>query len=182
MDYNLILGGGFLLIGLLIGYLVRQQIALRNVNSIEQQVKVKLEKAEDEAREILLDAKSKVAGLFEEVKKEEKERKIQLDRMEERLIKKEEVLEKQISNIHNKESQLIKEGEKLAALQTELNQAEARMLKELEKVAGLSQEDAKLKLIEQIKHEYNNDLALIVQKLEQHRRDEIEKKSVEIIT
>lgn len=182
MDYNLILGGGFLLIGLFIGYLARQQIASRNVNSIEQQVKVKVEKAEDEARDIVLSAKSKAADLFEEVKKEEKERKGQLDRLEERLIKKEETLEKQTSNIHSKESQLTKEGEKLAALQGELSQAEAKMLKELEKVAGLSREDAKMKLIEQIKHEYNNDLALIVQKLEQQRRDEIEKKSVEIIT
>lgn len=171
-----------MLIGLLIGYLVRQQIALRNVNSIEQKVKIKVEKAEDEAKDIVLGAKSKAADFFEEVKKEEKERKGQLDRMEERLIKKEETLDKQTSIIHNKESQLTKEGEKLTALQQELSHAEAKMLKELERVAGLSREDAKMKLIEQIKHEYNTDLALIVQKLEQHRRDEIEKKSVEIIT
>ena len=182
MDYNLILGGGFLLIGLLIGYLVRQQIALRSVNSIEQQIKIKVEKAEDQAKNIVIEAKSKAADIFEEVKKEEKERKIQFDRQEERLIKKEESLEKQTSNIDNKESQLIKEGEKLASLKVELSHAEEKMLKELEKVAGLSREDAKVKLIEQIKHEYNTDLAIIVQKLEHQRRDEIEKKSVEIIT
>ncbi len=170
------------MIGLFIGYLVRQQIALRNVNSIEQQTKIKVEKAEDEAKNIVLSAKGKAADIFEEVKKEEKERKIQIDRMEERIIKKEEVLEKQSSNLHNKESQLVKEGEKLAALQVELGHAEEKMLRELEKVAGLSREVAKEKLIEQIKHEYNNDLAQIVQKLEQQRRDEIEKKSVEIIT
>jgi len=182
MDYNLLIGGGSLLIGLFIGYLVRQQIALRNVNSIEQQVKIKVEKAEDEAKNIVLEAKGKAADIFEEVKKEEKERKGQLDRMEERIIKKEEILEKQVAVISSKESLLNKEGEKLATLQVELGHAEEKMLRELEKVASLSREDAKHKLIEQIKHEYNNDFALIVQKLEQQRRDEIEKKSVEIIT
>lgn len=183
MEYsNLLFGGGFLLLGVFLGYFVRQQIALRSANSIEQQIKTKLEKANDEAREIVIDAKDKSTAVFEEVKKEERERKNKLDRLEEHVMKKEEQLEKQLTSVRSKESDLTKESSKLEQLQKELSQAEAKMLEKLEKVAGLSKEDAKNKLIEQIKVDYSNDLALTVQKLEQQRRDEVEKKSIDIIT
>ena len=182
MDYNLLFGAGFLALGATLGYLVRQQISLRSKDSVEQQIKTQLEKAEKESREIVLDAKTKAAAVFDEIKKEEKERKTRLDGLEERLLKREESLEKEFSNINFKNNQLKKDEEKLTVLKQELSQSENRLMKELERVAGLSREEAKNKLVEEIKSEHNKDLALTMQKLEQQRRDEVEKKSIEIIT
>ena len=76
--------------GAIVGYFVRQLIVTRQSNSLEQKLKAEVEEAKSSAKEIVLEAKSKAAALFEEVQREEKERKSQVVRFEERLMKKEE--------------------------------------------------------------------------------------------
>lgn len=182
MNFDLTFVLGALALGGLIGYLVRQQLAARNANSVEQQIKERLVKSEDEARGLVLDAKAKAANFFDEVKKEERERKGQIDRLEERLIKKEEALEKEVRDLENKRTAVVRDHDRVTALQKEVGQSEERLRVELEKVAELSREQAKEKLIQEVEHEYSKDLALTIQKLEQQRRDTVEQKSVEIIT
>ena len=79
--------GALITLGLVIGYFIRQLIAVRQLNSIEQRIKRQIEEAKSKAKEIILEAQEKATTLLEEVKKEERESKIQLGRLEERLLK-----------------------------------------------------------------------------------------------
>ena len=80
MDSALILPAGLFLAGLVGGDLARFFIAAHKANSVEQQLKTKIEGAKQEAREILLEAKDKAAYALEEAKTEERSHKGQMAR------------------------------------------------------------------------------------------------------
>src|SRR3989344_3979457 len=155
MSYqSLLMGGGLLIAGLVAGYFIRLAIAARSANSLERRLKTELEETKNKAREIVLEAKDKAASLLDEIKNEERNRKIQLDRSEERLLKREESIEN---------------------LQKRFNQ-------ELEKVAKLSEGEAQSLLLKRVEEQHRQDLASAIQKLEQQKKEEVEKRSLQIIT
>lgn len=168
--------------GLAAGYFIRQTVAKRQVDSAEQKIKNWLEESKSQAKEVVLDAKERAAKLLEEVKGEEKSRKLQLDKLEERLIKKEEQLEKQLADFGSEKSGLAEEGKRLAAAKLETDELRAKIIKELEKAAKLTLDEAREKILAKVKDEHKNELLVVLNKLENERREEIEKKSAEIIT
>jgi ribonucrease Y len=157
-----------LLLGIAAGYFIRQFVAQKQASSAEQKIKYSLEEAKTQAKELVLDAKEKAAKLLEEVKGEEKSRKSQLEKLEERILKKEESLEKQLADF--------------AAQKLNLESENKKIRNELEKVSSLSFEEAKIQLLAKVKEEYKNDLLVVMNKLENERREDIEKRSLEIIT
>lgn len=171
-----------LFVGSGIGYVVRQVVIGRSAKSLENKVKVELEEARVTARELIVEAKDKSAAMMDEVKKEERERKAQIDRSEERLVKREELLEKALRDISSKEAKLQEEMNKVEVVKKDVAALEGRARTEIERVAQLPIEEARKVLFRRVEEDYAQDLARSIQKLEQDRRDEIEKKSTEIIT
>lgn len=169
-------------VGVILGYFARQFIAARQASSIEERLKRQIEEAKTKAKELILEAQERATALLEEVKKEERETKSQLARLEERLLKKEEQLEKQAADLRSRESQIASDVEKLKSVKSEIDDLKQKALKELEKVAGFSAAEAKSVLLKDIESVYGQELAAAVQKLEKERKEEIEKKSVEIMT
>lgn len=182
MVFNLLVEGGLVLLGVIVGYFVRQSIAARRANSLEQKLKVQTEAVRIEAREIVLEAKSAAASLIEHAQQEERERKAQLNRFEERLLRMQEDAERQLKGIAVREGKVVEGFANAEALQKEAHAARASVISTLEKIAGFTSREAREKLFEQITEEHKRDLALTLQKLEKDRRDEVEKRSVDIIT
>ena len=75
------------LLGAVIGYFIRQLIAANKLDSVERKVKKQTEDSRTKANELILEAQEKATSLLEESKKAEREQKLQLARMEERLVK-----------------------------------------------------------------------------------------------
>jgi len=177
-----ILLGIFLLVGGVVGYVVRQNFASKLKNSVEQKVKERLEEAKIKASELILEAQTKSASLIEESKKEERERKNQLDRLEERLITKEEVVGKEAQDVRAKESRLGEEIEKLKVKEVETLELRNKAEEEIKKIARLTTEEAKEIIIRKVQENSQKELAQMVQKLEKERTQELEKKSLDIMT
>ncbi len=169
-------------IGAVIGYLVRHIFVSKRSSSVEQEVKVKLEEAQTQAKEIVIEAKAKAVAFLDEAKKEEKEQKAQIARLEERLIKREEQVEKQQQELGTQKTSLEKETQVLKSERVATEELKQKILKELERVAKLSFDEAKKQLIDKIKEENKNELVVTMQKLEKERLEEIEKRSLEVIT
>ena len=182
MNQNPILLAVLLVAGGILGYFVRQFLALRAKTGIEQKIKEKLEEAKIKANEIIIEAQEKSAGLIEESKKEERERKSQLDRLEERLINKEEAVEKEIQNLKAKESKLGEDFEKIKTKEAEVAELRNKADEDIKKIAKLTTEEAKELILKRVQEGHQKELAQMVQKLEKERREEIEKKSLEILT
>lgn len=164
------------------GYYLRRYLATRRRNSLEQQIKQKLESAESQAKEIILEAKEKAASFLTEAKNEDKERKHQINALEARLLNREEMLDKKLFSLSEEEGRLKGKGEELKKRESEIETLKIRETEVLEKISGLTREAAQKELISRIKKENEDELAQLLQKLDKERRDEIEKKSTEIIT
>lgn len=182
MFQNPILLAVFLLVGGVIGYVLRQNFASRLKNSAEQKVKEKLEEAKIKANEIILEAQGKSSSLIEESKKEERERKNQLDRLEERLLTKEEALEKEVHTVRAKETKLGEEFEKVKVKEAETQELRNKAEEEIKKVAKLTTEEAKEIILKKVQENSQKELAQMIQKLEKERTEELEKKSLDIMT
>ncbi len=172
----------FALLGAGIGYFVRQQIAVRRRENQAEKLKEDSQKAKSEAQEIVLEAKNKAVALIDEARQEEKERKASLTKLEERLLEKEEsltekekTLEEVRKNIESKTAEL--EGEL-----KDLESTRERITEELSKISGIKPEEAKEKLVKELKEQYSEDLKQTLHKLATERKEEIEKKSTEIMT
>ena len=164
------------------GYFIRQLVSARGAGSAEQKIRDQIDDAKSKAKELILNAQGRATDLLEEAKKEERESKIQLGRLEERLLKKEELLEKQLLDLKSKENQIAQDFDGLKIAKEEIDDLKRKALTELEKVAGLSAPEAKNSLLNNVREIYQEDLADAVQKLEKEKRDEIERRSLEIMT
>lgn len=170
------------MVGGVAGYVLRQNFASKLKNSVEQKVKEKLEEAKIKANEIILEAQTKSTSLIEESKKEERERKNQLDRLEERLITKEETVSKEAHDVRAKETKLGEEIEKLKVKEVETLDLRNKAEEEIKKIARLTTEEAKEIIIRKVQENSQKELAQMVQKLEKERTQELEKKSLDIMT
>ncbi len=182
MTYQTLVWAGFVILGIGLGYFVREQLAVRRTNSLEKRVKEDILKAKSEAQDILLEAKNKALSLLDEVKKEEKERKTGLDRLEERLVNKEGELGKFEKELRSESGKLEVEAKRVETSNTEIHALREQVKGELSRISGLSEEEAKSHLITEIQDRHKEELTQTMQKLLRERREEIEKKSLEIIT
>ncbi len=166
---------GLVILGLALGYAVRELWGTKRAGSLERKLKEQSLKAENEAQDILLQAKKKAVALLDEAQREEKDRKSTLERTEERLLKREE----EISSERERLGSLSKE---LEAKFAEIEKNQVSLKAELSKIAGLSAEEAKRRLFEEVEEGHKNELAQLTQKLIREGRGEVERKSLEVIT
>jgi len=182
MIYQIALAvAGSLLFGGFLGYRLRQKAAAKLANSIEQQIKRKLEETEIHVKEEVNKAEKKAELILGEAKKEEKEKKASIERTEERLLKKEELLNKDESVLRQKSEELKVTSEKLIKESEDIKTLKQSVSQELSKIAGLTLEEAKKRIIIQAQENHKGELLDMLKKLEREKKEEIEKKSIDII-
>ncbi len=182
MNATILLAAGFLVVGAAIGYFVRLWTVLRKKDSLETKAQEHVESAKSEAKEILIAAKDNAAQILADAQKEERERKQDLRRLEEHLLKKENFLEKQQGELDRLSAQKKEELDHLKTVEVGLQSEREKITHELEHVAGLSRDEARTKIFEEVENASRTELAEKITKMERERVKEIEEKSVEIIT
>lgn len=174
--------GALVLLGLAIGYFIRLFVAKQQHQSLEAKSKDFFSKAETQAKEIIVEAKDKAVSIINVAVQEEKDRKGELRRFEDRLLKKEDGLEQDRKQFEGVLERQKKAMEDLNGQREELKKLEEKTVKDLEVIAGLSRDDAKKKIFEEIKNRHHEELAVMMAGLEREKRDQIEAKSLDIIT
>lgn len=170
------------LLGLAAGYFVRWQIGRSNLGGAEGKAKALVEEAEKKAQETVLDAKNKAVEILEEAKKKEKVREDQILRSEQRLEKREEVLDSKIEELERGKKQLEQRSEEVRRLKQEVEITRQKELERLEKIAGLSKEQAKNILIQLTEEESRDLLAERIARIEREGKEDLEKKARNIMT
>lgn len=169
-------------IGAILGYYVRQTIAKNQLHTAEGRASKIVEEAEKKAQEILLESKNKAVDILEEAKKKEQDREHQILRQEERLEKRESVLDQKMEEFERGRTALEKKAEEIRKIRKEVDETRKQELKRLEKIAGLSKDAAK-KILLQLTEEENRDfLAKKIKEMEVSGREELDKKAKDIMT
>ncbi|MBI4085826.1 MAG: ribonuclease Y [Candidatus Liptonbacteria bacterium] len=173
---------GGLVLGLLVGYFARQFFAARQAESVEHKSRRKVEDAEAQARKVVLSAEEKAASILAESKEERKKREEEIRQSEKHLLQREEILDKRLSSIGEEEQTIKNKTETLKAKEAEVAELKNKIQSEFEKISGLSREEARQELFREVKENNHKELAELLQKFDKERRDEIEKKSLDILT
>lgn len=182
MIYQIALIVASILTGAVFGYLLRQRAGKISANSIEQQIKRKLEETEKQSKEEVEKAQEKAEAIIAEVKKEEKEKKAAMERTENRLLKKEELLDKDETELRDKSVELKSFEKKLEKERDEIEETRDSISQRLSEIGKFTPEEARKEIIYQIESDNREELVDLMKKLEKEKREEIEKKSLDIIT
>ena len=190
------IGGAALVIGALVGLLVYKMSAEKKVGAAKERVRKIFTDAEAEAerikaqgkeeskralKEALLEAKEQDLKLRNEFERESKEKKAEIQRMEQRLTQKEDALDKKTEALEQQKTHLLKKEDEVKLLQEKLNSQHELMIQELEKVAQLTKEEAKRLLTEEILDTARHDVAVQVRNMEQQAKDEADINAKKII-
>jgi len=194
--FGLVLAVLTLALGCVVGFLVYKTTTEKKVGSADERVRKIVSQAEAEAekikaqgkedskralKEALLEAKEQDLKLRNEFERESKEKKAEIQRMEQRLTQKEDVLDKKTEALEQQKANLLQQEEEVHILQEKLSSQHELMIQELEKVAQLSKEEAKRLLTEEILDSTRHDVAVQVRNLEQQAKDEADMNAKKII-
>lgn len=168
--------------GSFLGYLARQTIAKKQLTTAEGKINKMVEDAEQRAQGLELAAKNKAVEILEESKKKEKAREDQIMRLEQRLEKKEETLDKKMDDLERGRQILEQKAEEIRGIRKEAEEARKKELARLEKIAGLSKEQAKKILLQLTEEENKEIIAERIAKLENEGKDELEKRAKNLMT
>jgi len=140
-----------------------------------------LKVAERSKREALLEAKEESLKTKNELDKETKERRAELQRYERRVLAKEEALDKKSDALERRELSYAAKEEKLAKQTAEINKLQEKRVQELERISGLTSEQAKDYLLKTVEDEVKHETAVLVKELESRAKEEADKKAKEYV-
>lgn len=147
-------------------------------------------KAEAKAlrKESLADAKEEQRRLRNEFDRESRERRAEIQKSEQRLLQREELitskellLDKKMDSIEVVKQELEQKNRDLDAKAGEIQQAHGRMIQELEKVSNMTAEQARNQLLDELLESVKKDAGIMAKEIEQNAKEDAEKKAKNII-
>ncbi len=137
--------------------------------------------AETKKREGLLEIKEESIRAKNELDKEIKERRSEIQRNERRIQQKEENIDRKTDTIEKKEASLAQKEEDLLKQKEAIAKLNEERVQELERISGLTSEQAKDYLLKIVEDEVKHDTAVMVKELESRAKEEADKKAKEYV-
>ncbi|MCI9354697.1 MAG: ribonuclease Y [Firmicutes bacterium] len=174
-----------ILLGAAIGFHYRKRIAEAKIGVAEERadkiVDEATRNAEAKKKEILLEAKEESIRMKNEVEKESRDRRNELQRNERRLLQKEDALDRKVESYEKKEEQMSKKMEELERQKEEVKQLQQKRLQELERISGLTLEEAKSYILASVENEVKHEATVMIKEIESKAKLEADRRSREIV-
>ena len=181
------MGVGFIT-GIVIFWIIsrsRRDSAVTEASRIKDEAK---KEAEHLLREAKVSAKAEVLKLRESFEDEAKDRRRELNKLEQRLDVREENLDKKFDLLNSrfdiiekKEKLLTQSRDKLVAKEEELKEKIGQQIVELQKVAELDKETAKQMLFTKLENELKHEAGLYIRNAQEEAKEKAEKDIQEIL-
>lgn len=166
-----------LILGLAAGYFYRKQQVEKLNKDSEEKGHLLVQQAQNKAQEIVLKAKNESIKALEEAKAEEEKSRAQLRSLEERLVNKEEQLDKKVQAAEQGKADLEKRLESVKLLKEEVQKVHDLQAAELQKISGLSRDEAKTLLLKQVEEDSKADIVAQIKKAEAELKDQAKEKA-----
>ena len=137
--------------------------------------------AETKKKESLLEIKEESIRNKNELEKETKERRSELQRYEKRVLSKEEALDKKSEDIERREAGFTAKEEELKQREAKVEELSQQRVQELERISGLTSEQAKEYLLKTVEEDVKHDTAKMIKELEAQAKEEADKKAKEYV-
>ncbi len=179
-------------LGAVLGYFLRKRISGKMLDSSEQLAQRITSEAKKEAenikKEAILQAKDNLLKAKNEFEKESRDRRSEIEKIEERIRYREASVDKKTDQLAQRENHIEKRESSINDKENLLNEKHGKVdkiieekRKELEKVAGLSSEEARDSLVKLMVDDARHEAGGIIRKIEEETKLESEKKSREIL-
>ena len=171
---------------ILIGYILRKNLGEKTIGSAEQQARNMILDAQNKSdtirKEVELEAKEEAHRIRNDVDKEIRDRRNEIQRQERRIQQKEEAADKKLEQIEKRENKIAqteKEAEKKKAAAEEVLQSQ---IQELERISGLTADEAKKILLDEIEKDCRHEASQMIQDIRTKAKEEADQQAKEIIT
>ncbi len=175
-----------LIVGILVGYILRKQSAEKQIGSAETQARNLILDAENRSeairKETLAEARQEAHQIKQEAERDIRERREEVKKSERRIVQKEENIDKKQESIERKEEQI---SRRLQTLDEKVKQAEEirlQQIAELERISGCTAEEAKQMLLADLEKDIRHDASVMIKDIESKAKEEADRKAKEIIT
>ena len=137
--------------------------------------------AEAKKKESLLEIKEESIKNKNELEKETKERRAELQRYEKRVLSKEEALDKKADAIEKREAGFTAKEEQLRQREAKVEELSKQRVQELERISGLTSEQAKEYLLKTVEEDVKHDTAKMIKEMEAQAKEDADKKAKEYV-
>jgi len=181
MDYTLMIGGLALVLGILIGYFIRQLVANREIQKARKEAQNLLEEATTKYNELLRTARQEAVKVGNAAEAESKERRLEIQRIEKRVHQKEEALERKVEAVERRDRDLDSKKKDNERITAELQTIKEKQLAKLESISGTSTEEAKTLLFQELKQEVEEEALQQVRVWEAQIKEEADERVRDIL-
>ncbi len=137
--------------------------------------------AEAKKRESLLEVKEESIKTKNELDREIKERRSEIQRAERRVEQKESNLDKKLDSIERREASFAAKEEEIKKQKAEVAKLNEQRVQELERISGLTSEQAKEFLLKTVEDDVKLDTAKLIKEMETRAKEEAGKKAKDYV-
>jgi ribonucrease Y len=170
--YALVLIGGFF-----VGFFtfkIKSKGSLENAQNKAEKI---LLDAKTKEKAILLESQDKALRIIEEAKKEESERRKEINNLQKRLEQRENSFSQKLIDLQEKQQKLYDKVNEVTEIKEKIKTIKDEQLEKLEKIAKLNTNEAKEILLKNLEERSAEDLLLKLRKLESESSEKIEEKA-----
>lgn len=168
------------------GYLIRKKIAEGKLKQAEVLAEEMLSRAQNEAetlkKEKLLEAKEENHQIRAEWENENKETRKELKKFENRLLQKEESIEKRVLQLDDRDNDIVKKYQEVKNKEARIDDLKSEQEAELERIANLSSSEARELILTEARQDVRRDISLMIKEEETKAKETANKKAREIIS
>ncbi len=162
-----------------------QKVSDEKIGSAEDRARAIIDDAvktaEAKKREAMLEVKEESIRTKNELDKEIKDRRAEIQRNERRVVQKEENLDKKLEAIEKKEAGFAAKEEEIKRQKAEVAKLNEERVQELERISGLTSEQAKEYLLKTVEEDVKLDTAKLIKEMETKAKEEAGKKAKEYV-
>jgi ribonuclease Y len=164
-------------VSIAIGYIISSVLAQRKTKEEQSKLDSMVQKAQEEARTIELQAKDNALKVMQSAEAENARRRGELSREDDRLQKRRAELDHRFERLEQREQNLNKRQSALDKRAGEVEKMYTQQLAELQRIAEMTSEEARNVLLVEVEKEARSDMARIIRQIENEAREEGESRA-----
>jgi ribonuclease Y len=158
-QYLYVIVGLALVLGIGAGYFVRQLVANREIQRTRKEAQKLLDDATIKYNELLREAREEAIKVGNAAEAENKERRLEIQRIEKRANQKAEALERKLEGVERRERDLDNKKKDAERITADLEAIREKQLAKLESLSGTSSVEAKTLLLQELKQEVEEEVS-----------------------
>lgn len=174
------------ILGGLVGFYIRRFVAESKIGGAEKEAQrikeMAVQEAESRSKEIISKAREEAVKIRNETERDLKLRKQEIQKLEAKLIQREEILEKKLESIDRREKTIVQKEEEIRKMREALARQYEKHKQELLRIANLTEEEAKRELMEKLEKELSLDISKKIKEYEDKLKEIEKMKAQEIIS